>query len=45
MNKLQVKKNKLIVLLPNQALRFIRKSATFNKITDITTDKVLISSK
>jgi ferric-dicitrate binding protein FerR (iron transport regulator) len=39
------KKNKLIVLLPNQALRFIRKSATFNKITDITTDKVLISSK
>lgn len=38
------KKDNLIVLLPNQALRFIRKSATFNKITDITQDKVLINS-
>jgi hypothetical protein len=37
-------KNKLIVLLPNQALRFIRKSATFNKITDITLDQALINS-
>lgn len=38
-------KNKLTVLLPNQALRFVRKSATFTKITDITLDKVLINSK
>ena len=38
------KKDNLIVLLPNQALRFIRKSSTFNKITDITQDKVLINS-
>ena len=37
-------KNKLIVLLPNQAMRFERKSATFNKIIDITLDKVLINS-
>lgn len=31
-----------IVLLPNQALRFVRKNLTFNKITDITTDELLI---
>ena len=37
-------KNELIVLLPNQALRFVRKSATFNKIIDITLDKELINS-
>ncbi|MDG2433751.1 FecR family protein [Flavobacterium sp.] len=37
-------KNKLIVLLPNQAMRFVRKNTTFNKIVDITLDKVLISS-
>ncbi|MBX9887329.1 MAG: FecR family protein [Flavobacteriaceae bacterium] len=37
-------KNELIILLPNQALRFIRKSTTFNKITDITLDKELINS-
>ncbi|MBA0883561.1 FecR family protein [Flavobacterium undicola] len=33
-----------IVLLPNQALRFVRKNQTFNKITDITLDKSLSSS-
>jgi transmembrane sensor len=35
---------KEIVLLPNQALRFGRKNQTFNKITDITTDKSISSS-
>lgn len=30
---------KEIVLLPNQALRFVRKDRTFDKITDITMDK------
>ncbi|MFA9186709.1 FecR family protein [Flavobacterium sp. FBOR7N2.3] len=35
---------KEIVLLPNQALRFIRKNQTFNKITDITLDKSISSS-
>ena len=38
-------KDDLVVLLPNQALRFIRKSATFNKITDITLDTELVNSK
>jgi hypothetical protein len=32
-------KKEEIVLLPNQALRFVRKNATFNKITDITQDE------
>ena len=31
-----------IVLLPNQALLFVRKDLTFNKITDITTDTTLL---
>lgn len=37
-------KQKEIVLLPNQALRFERKNQTFNKITDITMDKSLRGS-
>ncbi|MEY2867694.1 MAG: hypothetical protein RIR01_94 [Bacteroidota bacterium] len=35
---------KKIVLLPNQALRFVRKNQTFDKITDITLDKSISSS-
>lgn len=35
---------KEIVLLPNQALRFVRKNQTFDKITDITLDKSISSS-
>ena len=31
-----------IILLPNQAIRFVRKDQKFNKITDITIDKKLI---
>ena len=37
-------KDQLIVLLPNQALRFVRKSLRFNKITDITQDESLSRS-
>lgn len=37
-------KDELIVLLPNQALRFVRKNLSFNKITDITQDESLIKS-
>lgn len=37
-------KDELIVLLPNQALRFIRKNLSFNKITDITQDELLSHS-
>lgn len=37
-------KEELIVLLPNQALRFVRQNLTFNKITDITQDKSLSHS-
>ncbi|SHF75403.1 FecR family protein [Flavobacterium segetis] len=33
-----------IELLPNEALRFVRKNLEFNKITDITTDTTLSSS-
>ncbi|GGF15646.1 FecR family protein [Flavobacterium limi] len=33
-----------IVLLPNEALRFLRKDLSFNKITNITEDKALVSS-
>ena len=33
-----------IILLPNQAMRFVRKDLKFDKITDITTDKKLVSS-
>lgn len=33
-----------IVLLPNQALRFVRKNQVFNKITDITIDKSLTNT-
>ncbi|MGO4773018.1 FecR family protein [Flavobacterium sp. W22_SRS_FK3] len=33
-----------IVLLPNQALRFLRSNLHFNKITNITEDKILVSS-
>lgn len=36
--------NKEIVLLPNQALRFLRKELVFNKITNITQDPILVSS-
>lgn len=32
-----------IVLLPNEALRFLRKDLSFNKITNITEDKILVS--
>ncbi|MWB93960.1 DUF4974 domain-containing protein [Flavobacterium sp. GA093] len=48
--KVRVKSNELIsnsdeiVLLPNQALRFVRKELVFNKITDITEDKSLIQN-
>ncbi|AWG21781.1 iron dicitrate transport regulator FecR [Flavobacterium faecale] len=34
-------KNKEITLLPNEAIRFTKKSEVFNKITDITKDKQL----
>lgn len=37
-------KEDLIVLLPNQALRFVRKNLVFNKITDITQDESLSQS-
>ncbi|MES2806791.1 FecR family protein [Flavobacterium sp. ZE23DGlu08] len=37
-------KDELIVLLPNQALRFVRKNLSFNKITDITQDESLSRS-
>lgn len=37
-------KDELIVLLPNQALRFVRQNLTFNKITDITQDESLSHS-
>ncbi|WP_338645653.1 FecR family protein [Flavobacterium sp. KS-LB2] len=37
-------KDELIVLLPNQALRFVRKNLSFKKITDITQDELLINS-
>ena len=33
-----------IILLPNQAMRFARKDLKFDKITDITTDKKLVSN-
>jgi len=50
--KVRVKSNDLIsnsinhevVLLPNQALRFVRKDLLFNKITNITKDEVLVKS-
>jgi len=50
--KVRVKSNDLasaneeqeIVLLPNQALRFVRKDFVFNKITNITEDPVLVNS-
>ncbi|WP_264537613.1 FecR family protein [Flavobacterium sp. N1736] len=50
--KVRVKSNSLIsnatnnevILLPNQALRFIRKDLVFNKITNITKDEVLVKS-
>lgn len=35
---------KEILLLPNQALRFMRKNQTFDKITDITLDKTINNS-
>jgi hypothetical protein len=37
-------KDEEITLLPNEALRFTRKSSTFDKITDITKDESLIHS-
>jgi ferric-dicitrate binding protein FerR (iron transport regulator) len=37
-------KDKMIVLLPNQALRFVRKNLSFNKIIDITQDELLSGS-
>ncbi|MEO6177245.1 MAG: FecR family protein [Flavobacterium circumlabens] len=49
--KVKVKSNELVsssdrevVLLPNQALRFVRHDLTFNKITNITQDETLTSS-
>lgn len=50
--KVRVKSNSLIsnatdhevVLLPNQALRFVRKDLVFNKITNITKDEALVRS-
>jgi len=50
--KVRVKSNSLVsnatnhevVLLPNQALRFVRKDLVFNKITNITKDEVLVKS-
>jgi transmembrane sensor len=36
--------NDEIILLPNQALRFVRQNLTFNKITDITKDESLIQT-
>jgi len=49
--KVKVSSNELIgnskqeiVLLPNEALRFLRKDLIFNKITNITEDKTLVSS-
>jgi hypothetical protein len=37
-------KKEEVVLLPNQALRFLRSDLTFNKITNITEDKTLARS-
>jgi hypothetical protein len=37
-------KKEEITLLPNEAIRFTRKTSTFNKITDITNDEALINS-
>lgn len=51
--KVKVQSNKMVsnsnkkeefTLLPNEALRFTRKSSTFKKITDITKDETLIHS-
>nr|WP_315239085.1 FecR family protein [uncultured Flavobacterium sp.] len=49
--KVKVSSNELIgnskqeiVLLPNEALRFLRKDLIFNKITNITEDKTLVSN-
>lgn len=49
--KVKVKSNELVsssdrevVLLPNQALRFVRHDLTFNKITNITEDETLSGS-
>ena len=48
--KVRVKSNELtshsdeVILLPNQALRFIRKDLVFNKITNITQDETLTGS-
>lgn len=41
---LSFNENEEITLLPNEALRFTRKSSTFNKITDITKDETLVHS-
>jgi transmembrane sensor len=38
-------KQKEIVLLPNQALRFLRKDLSFDKITNIVQDKSLVQSR
>ncbi|MDN3672874.1 FecR family protein [Flavobacterium branchiarum] len=44
-NELLTKSEKKeVVLLPNQALRFVRQGFTFNKITDITQDESLAHS-
>lgn len=37
-------KKEEVILLPNQALRFFRRDLSFNKITNITEDKTLVSS-
>ncbi|PXY39405.1 iron dicitrate transport regulator FecR [Flavobacterium cheongpyeongense] len=43
-NELIGNSKKEIVLLPNEALRFLRKDLIFNKITNITEDKILVGS-
>jgi transmembrane sensor len=43
-NELMGNSKQEIVLLPNEALRFLRKDLIFNKITNITEDKTLVSS-
>ena len=42
-SKAQLNKDE-IILLPNQALRFTRKKSTYEKITDITTDKSILQN-
>jgi transmembrane sensor len=43
-NELSGNSNHEVILLPNEALRFLRKDLIFNKITNITEDKTLVSN-